>query len=227
MDKTVQYHFDKTVDDYDIFADDVVMKNNDLHQTITLAMAIPNDRITNILDLGCGTGYGSGMILRTYPQAKVTGVDFSQRMMTKAKINLNHFGDRIILLEEDFTTIKLENNKYNAVVSAIAIHNVTHSQKGKLFQSIYSWLKKGGCFINGDFIQGETALLDKEYRQIYSEYMLKRLRGKDLLIWLNHAFNQDTAMKLSEQFQLLAKVGFSKIELLWQFNNEAVYKAVK
>jgi len=178
------------------------------------------------LDLGSGTGYGMTLALKKFPKAKVTGIDFSPRMINKSQKKLKAFSKRIKLVKGDFHKIGL-GGKYEAIVSAVTIHNSPHKEKTKLFRKIFNSLAKGGFFVNADFIEGETAELDNCYRRIYREFLENKLSGQELKIWLKHAFEEDLPMKLSRQFKTLRSCGFSQTKLVWQFNNEAVYIAGK
>lgn len=53
----------------------------------------------NILEIGCGTGHNLDLLCKAFPQAKVTGVDLSGAMLTKAKEKLQAHGDRVQLRE--------------------------------------------------------------------------------------------------------------------------------
>lgn len=222
----IYVHFSKTVDDYDILAEKVVMKNDELQEVLVNSIPFHFQKPIKVLDLGSGTGRGMFLVIKKFPNAKVTGIDFSKKMIIKSSKKLKRFKERFNLIEANFNVVELGEN-YDAIVSAIAIHNNTHQEKKKLFEKIYKSLKKGGIFINGDFIEGETVDLDKKYQSIYKEYLIKNLRGNELKVWLRHVFKEDRPMRLSKQFTLLKNIGFKKIKLIWQLNNEAVYLTYK
>ncbi len=215
-------HFTKTVSDYDTVADKVVMKNDELHDLLIQAIPFkPEDKIS-ILDLGCGTGHGMNLILKKFPKAMVTGIDYSAKMTEKSEKNLETFSGRYTLLEQNFNEIEFP-QKYDAIVSAVAIHNSTHAQKRRLFKRIYASLNKNGVFINGDFITGENKEIDLQYKSIYRKYLKNNLSGAELKVWLKHAFEEDMPIQLSKQFAILKMIGFRDTELIWQLVNEAVY----
>ncbi len=224
--KKIYLHFSKNVDDYDTVADKVVMKNDELHEMLVNSIPFSSNKKLQILDLGCGTGHGMKLILKKFPNAQVVGIDFSHKMIIRCKTNLQQFSNRVRLIETNFNEATFDSG-YDAIISAIAIHNATHHQKKSLFEKIFKSLNKKGVFINGDFVEGETELINEEYRKIYKKYMEKHLKGHELETWLHHAFNEDMPMSLSGQFSLLKKAGFSNIELKWQYNNVAVYIAQK
>jgi len=226
MNKDIYIHFSKTVDDYDTVADKVVMKNAELHNCLVNSIYFDSRKNLNILDLGSGTGHGMSLILKKFPKAKVTGIDFSHKMIAKSRKKLREFLERVRLIEKDFNEIEF-NEKYDAIVSAVAIHNSSHKQKDGLFKKIYNSLNEGGLFVNGDFIEGESPEMNEQFRMIYRNFLEKNLSGHELKVWLRHAFEEDMPMALSQQFKLLKKHSFYGLELVWQFNNEVVYVARK
>jgi len=222
----IKTHFSKTVDDYDTVADNVVFKNNELHNELIKAISFDKDKEFDILDLGCGTGHGMKLAAGMFPKAKITGIDFSPVMIKRAKNNLLSLLDRIKLLEIDFNDYKFD-QKFDVIISAIAIHNITDDQKKNLFEKIFNSLNSGGLFINADFYEHESKTVNNEIKTIYENFLRQNLSGDELEVWLRHASKEDMPMKLTEQEHILKEAGFDKFELLWVFNNEAIYVAGK
>jgi len=214
-------HFTKTVDDYNTVADKVVIKNNELHEQIVVA--IPGSP-SLILDLGSGTGHGMKLLNERFPDAMVYGIDFSPKMISQATSYLK--GGNFKLFKRNFIDINFEKT-YDVIVSAVAIHNITHEQKKVLFAKIFAALKPGGLFINGDFVEGETEEEQEKYESEYRAYLNDNLSGHELRVWLHHAFEEDMPMKLSEQEHILKEIGFSSVDVTWKVLNEVVYVAKK
>jgi len=226
QDKKILNHFTKKIEDYDYYAEKVVFKNEEVHQTLIKAIPFKESEKIKILDLGSGTGRGMFLILKRFFNSDVTGIDFSENMIEKSKKNLEDFKGRFDLIDKDFNDVPFDKD-CDAIVSAIAIHNSSHKQKKELFKTIFDSLKKDGVFINGDFIEGETEEINEKYKKIYRAFLEKNLSGEERKVWINHAFSEDKPMKISEQTKILNEIGFSNIQVLWRFNNEAVYIAKK
>ena len=226
MNSRIFSHFSETVGDYDTVAEKVVWKNNEVHEHLVKALDFGKNEKLKFLDLGCGTGHGMSLILKEFPNSKIIGIDFSERMTEKARENLSQFEGRFELETLDFNDWEFLEG-FDAVVSAIAIHNSTHEQNEKLFGKVFACLKSQGLFINGDFVEGETPEENQKFRQDYKTFLEKNLQGNELKAWLKHAFEQDNPLKLSRQFAMLEKAGFKELKQLWQFNNEALYSARK
>jgi ubiquinone/menaquinone biosynthesis C-methylase UbiE len=44
--------------------------------------------VTDVLDLGTGTGSGAAIVVRRFPDARVVGVDLSEEMLERARVNV-------------------------------------------------------------------------------------------------------------------------------------------
>lgn len=220
----IKAHFTKTVGDYDTVANHVVFKNDELHQCLVDAISFDLNRELKVLDLGCGTGHGMNLIAAKFPNASLTGVDFSPRMIAKSKEKLQPFVERVELIEGDFTNMDF-GKSYDVVVSAVAIHNCTHEQKTVLFKKIFNSLNDGGIFVNGDFYEHKSPVVNKKLQDLYRKFLTKNLKEDELEVWLHHAFEEDMPMELGQQCDILENLGFKSPEILWLYNNEAVYSA--
>lgn len=222
----IKNHFNSKEIDYDVCADNVVPRNDEIHDVIV--GTIPNERDSkiNILDLGVGTGLGAWKILSEFPNSRLTGIDFSSKMLKRCKERLSIFNSRILLIESDFSKINFS-EKYDVIVSAIAIHNSKSEQQRELIIKIYESLKDGGIFINGDFIRSNSEYVNSKFKEYYENYLRCKLRGPELEKWLRHAFEEDQPTELGTQLSWLRETGFRKIECVWRYMNLAVYYGIK
>ena len=225
MDKIKKY-FSETIDNYDTVADRVVFKNEELHKNLIDAIPFKKNRAIKVLDLGCGTGHGMQVLCDLFLKAEVTGIDFSNKMIMQTKKYLSKYSKRIKLIENDFNKVDFE-QEYDAIISAIAIHNSSHNLKKRLFKKIYNSLSRKGVFINGDFYADDSVSINKQLKKLYRDYLYRNLSGRELKVWLNHAFEEDKPMSLTKQFTILRRINFQQPKLLWRFNNEAIYIAYK
>jgi len=92
VNKDIYEHFKKNVDDYDYVADKVVMKNDELHDKLVDSVHYDTNQELNILDLGSGTGHGMSLMLQKFPNARITGIDFSHNMIRGAQEKLKYSG---------------------------------------------------------------------------------------------------------------------------------------
>jgi len=107
-----------------------------------------------ILDLGCGTGFITEVLIKRFPKAKIINIDISEEML---KICHKKFPD-IELLLGDFNQAKsflsftrkkyvnLNSSSFDLIISAGALSE--HGDLDRAVPLIYNLLKKNGIFIN-------------------------------------------------------------------------------
>lgn len=122
-----------------------------------------------ILDIGAGNGMLSELILRYYPNAEITMLDFSPEMLQSAKAyfeknNINK--DNIKYVIGDFITGDLPNETYDLVISSYALHHIRSEDNLKeVFMKIAKVLNDNiGTFICMDMYL-ETGELERK-RQV-------------------------------------------------------------
>ncbi|MBP9838559.1 MAG: methyltransferase domain-containing protein [Proteobacteria bacterium] len=228
MKYNIMHHFSRLVLDYDKVAKKVVINNDELHNEIINSLNFNEDQELKILDIGGITGQAMQLTLKAFPNSRLTGIFFSSNMLERAKINLRKYLNRCEFILNDITNkIRIEDEAYDAIVSSVTIHNITDSQKTELFKKIFNSLKPAGQFINGDFYLGENDLVANHLQNLYLTYVQEHLTGDDADFWIRHIQEDDMPMKLSEQFEILRKIGFINIKLKWVHANEAVYSCVR
>lgn len=87
----------------------------------------------NIVDLGCGGGRNAGELLRRYPKAHVTAVDYSELSVEKAKEYNQKMiaAGRCIVQQGDVSAITLPEGSYDLATA---------------FETIYFWPGLSHCF---------------------------------------------------------------------------------
>jgi len=129
-------------------------------------------RKTDILDIGVGTG---NLALLLYEKgASIDGVDFSSKMLEKAKEKM--LGGNFYLF--DFSRglpSKLLSKKYNYVISSYAFHHLNDSTKLNLILTLKDLLK-----VNGKILIGDVSFLSRR-----SLYECRRASGE---LWDNDEY---------------------------------------
>jgi ubiquinone/menaquinone biosynthesis C-methylase UbiE len=121
-----------------------------------LAQTIPYDKKLSIRILDVGAGYGAltQFLLRHFSNAIAVCQDGSEEMAKLGRERMQHFKGRFDYVLCDFSqpgwTQKLT-GPFEAIVSAIAIHNVGSPKIiERIYAEIFPLVKSGGCFINFD-----------------------------------------------------------------------------
>jgi SAM-dependent methyltransferase len=121
-----------------------------------LADTIPYDGSLSIRILDVGAGYGAltQFLLGHFPNATALCQDGSEEMAKLGRERMKHLKGRFEYVLCNFSepgwTRKLI-GPFEAVVSAIAIHNVRSPEIiERIYHDIFPLVKSGGCFINFD-----------------------------------------------------------------------------
>lgn len=123
----------------------------------------------SILDLGSGAG-NDCFIARTIvgETGKVTGLDFTKKMIQKARQNLAKTSFKNIeFIHGDIEEIPLPHSSFDVVISNCVLNLVPDKQKA--FSEIYRILKPGGHFCISDVvINGQLPAKLKEAAEMYA-----------------------------------------------------------
>lgn len=108
---------------------------------MALSLVESDNPAPRILDLGAGTGLFSAMVLQKYPDAHLTLVDLSDKMMEAAQARF-HQNPNIEYIVADYTAYDFQ-GPYDFVISSLSIHHLTHPLKQQLFFRIHHLLQDG------------------------------------------------------------------------------------
>lgn len=153
--------------------------------------------IKKVLDLGAGTGLELIPFFKKYPDARVTAIDTSEKMLEE--LSKRDFADKVETICGDFLDIDYE-NEYDAVISTSALHHLDEESKGTLYKKIYKSLKTNGLFANADRIAKSQE--DQDY--IINEYINNPTLYKHM----------DTPITKDNEIKLLMAAGFEDITVL-------------
>lgn len=159
-----------------------------------------------LLDIGCGTGLELDEIFRYHPDISGTAIDLSPEML--AVLEQKHPDKNIHRIAADYFLEPFGTEKYDVAVSFETLHHYTPEQKIKVFQKIWKCLKKGGCYLEADYVAD-----DDEWEQFLMEEC-KRRREK-WNIPEDQYVHFDTPLTLEHECNLLREAGFSQIEVFY------------
>ena len=124
-----------------------------------------------ILDLATGTGDLAIALAKHNPQAHITGVDFSEKMLEigKAKIQKQHLGNQIELLQGDAANLPFENHSFDAVTVAFGVRNFEDLDKG--LSEIFRVTKAGGQVCILEFSMPEKFPVKQLYDLYFKHFL--------------------------------------------------------
>lgn len=100
-----------------------------------------------IVDIGCGGGRNAGELLKRYPEAKVTAVDYSPLSVEQsAEYNKNAVAaGRCVVRQGDVSSLELDAGRYGLATAFETIYFWPGLEK--CFREVANVLKPGGCFM--------------------------------------------------------------------------------
>ena len=109
-------------------------------------------RPLRILDMGCGTGALAQQVLEAFPACELSGVDLSERMLSRAAARL---GSRARLVRADSEQLPFPDGLFDLVYCNDAFHHYPDPHRAA-FQA-WRVLAAGGAFVIGDCWQPAPA----------------------------------------------------------------------
>ncbi len=124
-----------------------------------------------VLEVGCGRGVGTQLILEQWGARQVHAFDLDPDMVERARRRLSSYGpDRLRLSVGDVTSIEADDRSFDAVVNFGILHHVAHWQAA--ISEIRRVLKPGGRFYFEEV--SSRALRRRIYRGLFAYPMENR-----------------------------------------------------
>jgi tRNA (cmo5U34)-methyltransferase len=185
-----------------------------------------------VLDLGCGDGVIAAALSSVDPTLKATLVDGSHDMLDAARKRFAaHPG--VTFIQSAFEELEeFESETFDFVVSSMAIHHLTLSEKRRLFGRAHNWLRPGGSLLVLDPVLGESAALEEWYVGLWEQWIqdisdpLRRqaVSGIPRRYKTNTDNQPDT---LAAQLGALREVGFRNVDCYYKFGVFAMFGGQK
>jgi tRNA (cmo5U34)-methyltransferase len=175
---------------------------------------VPNAQ--NILDIGCGAGNYTLMMLSKVPNLNCTLVDLSLPMLDKAfeRVSAATNG-KVEIKQGDIREVNLQENSFDVILAGAVLHHLRDDRDWETtFTKLFQLLKPGGCLMISDLITQDTDLLNEYTWQRYGEY-LEGIGGADYRQKVfDYIEKEDTPRSMNYQLDLMKKVGFKTVEIL-------------
>ena len=168
-----------------------------------LARSLPG----RILDLGCGDGRLTALVLDAYPESVATLVDTSSPMLAAASERFD--GDaRVSLFVHDFDDRLPFDGPFDTVISSLAIHHVSNDRKRSLYAEIAQLLSPGGVFGNLEIVASPTQALHDRWR----DEMDARDDPSDVLC------------DMATQLAWIEEAGLDNVDCIWKWRSLALLR---
>jgi len=158
-----------------------------------------------VLDLGTGDGRLLALVKLHNPLVEGVALDFSDPMIEQAKKRFSN-DKHVTIVKHDFSQPlpKDQIGCFDAVVSSLAIHHLTHRRKRRLYQEIFNLLNTKGVFCNLEHVSSAT----------------KNLHLRFLAETGFTPQTEDPSNKLLDvetQLQWLRQIGFVDVDCDWKW----------
>lgn len=183
-------------------------------KTLEALESVASDGIS--VDLGCGPGDFSAQIYKKLNPKKMYWVDESPEMVKSAKVIAEN--EKII---PEIMNTSIENfnpnEKFDAMHSSLAFHNIPQEKKKLGIKKVFSLLKSGGVFIWTDLIHFKNQEQQKAAVDYRKNYALEREADPQ---FVEDSFKKeaesDFPLTIEETEEMLAKIGFVDIKRIWE-----------
>ena len=221
----VREAFDRSAQIYDRGRRQLVPCFDDFYSTAIERLPFGPDDAVSVLDLGAGTGLLSLLVSQALPRARFTLVDVSGEMLNQARQRFAA-ASRFQFVVADFGTMELP-DRYDAVVSALAIHHLADADKRALFARVFAALRPGGVFINADQVLGPTPGVERAYEEAWERQVRERGVGEADLVAAVERMKADRTAPVGPQLEWLRAAGFTEVDCWYKFYRFAVFSGTK
>ena len=172
-------------------------------EQVLLNQIPPNSK--RLLDLGTGDGRTMALAKLKIPTVEGVALDFSDPMLNQAKKRFTN--DKLVKLVKHDFSLPLpvsEIGYFDAVVSSLAIHHLSHERKKQLYQEIFGLLTSGGVFCNLDHVASPS-------ERIHLKFLKEINQTPETEDPSNRLLDVET------QLGWLKQIGFVDVDCYWKW----------
>jgi tRNA (cmo5U34)-methyltransferase len=182
-----------------------------------------------LLDIGCGAGNYTLMMLSKMNNLSCTLVDLSEPMLDKALERISLVTNKKAeIIQGDIRDIHLTENHFDIILAGAVLHHLRDDADWEFtFRKLYSILKPGGCLMISVLVTQDTETLNQYIWEKYGDY-LENLGGREYRHHvLEYVGKEDSPRSLNYQLELMKKIGFGYTEILHKNLCFAAYAGIK
>jgi tRNA (cmo5U34)-methyltransferase len=194
-------------------------------------------RIARFCDLGAGDGGFAEVVMDEFPRATGVLVDFSEPMLAAAEQRLvGKQGWQLV--RGDLSTPQWRDglapdDRFDAVVSRLAIHHLTDARKRDLYAETLELLTPGGVFINWEHVE-TGGLAEGLFDEFFRERLLEAERehahprtDEEVMRSYDDAADDDVLCEPETQCEWLRAIGFERVDTYFKLPGLAIFGGTK
>ncbi|MET7705563.1 class I SAM-dependent methyltransferase [Micromonospora sp. NPDC005413] len=184
-----------------------------------LRAALAAGRTPEVLDLGAGTGLLSLLLSAAVPGVRLTLVDAAPAMLARATEQLDARSVPHRTIRADLAD-PLSAGRYDAVVSALAIHHLDDADKQALYRRAAAALAPGGVFVNAEQVAGPTPALDRRYDEVWTARITELGSPPEEIAAARERMRHDRPATVGDQCRWLTEAGLTDVDCYfkdWRF----------
>lgn len=198
-------------------------------ELVAEAAAAVTPHASSLLDIGCGAGNYTLMLLERFKDADATLIDLSRPMLDRAaqRVGVATSG-RVVTMQGDIRQLDLGEGQYDVAVAAAVLHHLRSDQEwADVCNKVFASLKPGGSFWIVDLISHGHAGVQSAMCRRYGAYLagLRDEAYRDSVF--AYIEKEDSPVSVMTMVDHLRSAGFSGVELLHKNNCFAAVGAVK
>jgi tRNA (cmo5U34)-methyltransferase len=195
-------------------------------------------RVRRFCDLGAGDGGFAELVMETFPDSTGVLVDFSEPMLAAAQRRLAGKEDRWQIVRGDLSTPAWRDGlpageRYDAIVSRLAIHHLPDERKRELYREAFDLLAAGGLFLNWEHVE-TRGLAEGLFDEFFRERLLEAERERDnprtleeVMASYDDAADDDILCEPETQCDWLRNIGFERVDTYFKLPGLAVFGGMR
>jgi len=190
----------------------------------------------DVLEIGCGSGVTSEIILKADKRIRIFAVDNEPEMIRQIKRKLANYvkSGRIKIIKTDALDFakKSKSAEFDAFASALTIHNFKNKYRKQFLAEVFRLLKSEGLFINMDrYAHDNPKIFERwvDWQIGMYENIFPRLGEPELVKqWIAHEkydSRPDVIMKMKSALADMKKAGFKNIKFTYRKKTYSILTA--
>lgn len=216
----------KIVENYDEHIRQLIPGYELMHLHILALLETHLKEEAKIAIVGCGTGFELNYLLDHFTKAEFVVFDPSAAMLEKTKqiVQFKQQMHRVTILQGDTTVLQKYPENFDAVLSILVFHFISHACKKSFLGDIYHALKQDGVVLSFDLMQFEEPNDQLVLKNLVTKIGLSEKQSQVMLERIHDDFN---LMMVKEMKNLYLQAGYQNLRTFCQMSNFYGLKAVK